>query len=456
VIVRIFLLITTIFATSIANASDLKEALSYAYLNNPILQSAREDLKNIAEGTSGALDGFMPTIKWDRSAQRTKSTGVSAQPGSRTYTNTMTVTQELFRGGASLASLKAQKKAFDAQVQNLIISEQDFMTKAINAYVSALQTKEALDINNNNVEVYKQTLASVEEQFKYGQLTLTDVATAKANLAQVKADQIKANGDYINAKATYKVYFGQEADNLIIPELPNNASTTLESLIEEAKVNNPALLARRAAVEYNANNIWATTASNISPILNLNASGSKTNSKTASDNGRARGNYQPNRSSSKQVTLDLTIPIYQGGGEYSNIRKSKIAYQKSQFDAASAMDAAVQTAISAWQGLETYDESLKSYQEQVEAATTALSGTKQEFEVGIKTLVDLLKAEQDLFKSKLGLSTAKYNKLNAAFAIYAAAGKLTAKGLELPVEYFDPSKYYLRSWNVLPNVVTSN
>jgi outer membrane protein/adhesin transport system outer membrane protein len=454
--VRTFLLVTTIFATSVAGASDLKEALSYAYLNNPSLQSDREDLKDIAERTSQALSGFMPTIKWDRSATRSKSTQNNSGLTGRSYTNTMTIQQELFRGGASLATLKVQKKVFDAQVQALIFNEQKFMSEAINAYLDVLQAKEALDINNNNVEVYKQTLISVEEQFKFGQLTITDVATAKSNLAQAKAGQIKANGDYVNAKASYKVYFNQEVDNPVIPDLPNNMPTTLEALIEEAKINNPNLLNQRASVEASSNNIWATTAGQISPYLTLNASGSKYNNKSSLETSNLRGGYQPNRGSSKQVVLDLTIPIYQGGGEYSKIRQSKIAYQKSQFDASSMMDKVIQNAISAWQGLETQSESLTSYKEQVEAATTALSGARQEFEVGTKTLIDLLKVEQDLFQAKLGLSTAKYNKLNAAFNIYVVSGKLTAKGLALPVEYFDPSKYYLRSWNVLPNVVTSN
>jgi len=447
----LFLTVSSLVASS-AMAVDLNEALSYAYVNNTALQSIREDVKTSAEQTSQALSGFLPTIKWDRTVQKQKGNLnnqlSSAEITSNTRSRVLSINQNLFNSGASLVSLKVAKKSFDATVQKVIGAEQDFMNKAITAYVNTLNTKEALEINKNNIDVLKQTLDMTQERFKYGELTITDVATAKSKLASAQAEYAKANGEYINAKANYRTYFGKDADDLKVPSMPENIAKNLEDLIEIAKKNNPNLLSSRANAEASGSSVLVATSNNILPSLSLNASSTRQKQKL---NPNA---FIPNAGNSKQATIDLTIPIYKGGAEYSKIRESKIAYQKAQFDESSVLDSTIQGAISAWQGLETYNQAVLSQNEAVEAAKTSLEGTKQEFAVGTKTLNDVLIAEQNLFTAKLNLSTSKYQELLAAYSIYSVAGKLTAQGLGLNVDYFDPSKYYHRSWNILPNLIT--
>jgi outer membrane protein len=436
-----------------ACAADLTEALSDAYVNHPKLISDREDLKYMAQETSKALGGFLPNVQWSRSRQKNKnygeSFGNSAPITQKTTTiqNQLQIQQELFRGGMSVASMKVARKNFELAIQNLKIAEQKFMSEAISAYLNTLYSQEMVDIANNNVEFRDKTYLMSSKQFQHGQLTVTDLEKSKAELARAQSLKIEANGNYLKAKAKYVLFFGKDPVDLKVPAYPTSIAQNVDELIEQAKISNPEILAAKKEAELYSNNVWVVTAQRISPSLVLQGT-------TADISTKPKDPFRVYSRKQNSLTLNLTVPIYQGGGEYAEIRQSKIKSQQAQSKAFFAASKVVETAVEAWEAFNSNNAIITSSEQMMISNTKVLAGTRKEYAVGERVLAEVLNAEQKFFESRSDLAMAKYQTLSAAYAIYASVGKLTAQGLALPVEYFNAELYYNKAWNFIPHLST--
>jgi outer membrane protein len=336
---------------------------------------------------------------------------------------------------------------FELAVQKLKIAEQKFMSEAINAYLNTIYTQEMLDIANNNVEVRAKTNLSAKNQFNHGQLTITDVEKAKAELAKAESFKIEANGNYLKAKSSYIVFFGKEPIDLKVPEHPATLASNIDELIAQAKLGNPEILAAKKEAALQSSNVWVVAAQRISPSLVLSAS-------TADISTKPKDPFRVYSKKQNSLTLNLTVPIYQGGREYAEIRQSKIRSQQAQSRAFFAASQVESTATQAWESFNASNATITSNEQVMISTTKVLAGTRKEFEVGERVLAEVLNAEQKFFEARAELAMAKYKTLNAAYGIYASVGKLTAQGLALPVEYFNAELYYNKAWNFIPHLST--
>jgi TolC family type I secretion outer membrane protein len=437
---KYFFIASCLFTANLCNATELKEALVSVYQNNPTLLSAREALKIEAEKTSEAVSQFMPKANITTNYTRAKTPRSSNGGNSRT--KSFGITQNLFNGGSDLFGLKIAKKQFEAGLQTLKSNEQQILLNAIKAYMDVIRTQEALEINNNNVEVNTKTLNSTEERYNLGELTRTDVAKARAELAKAVSQKISAEGEHMNARADYKNLFGDEANKLIFPNEPESLPATLEELINRSSSNFPAIIRAKLNTElYNSQILQK--AGNLLPEVNLSAGSTHNNGKNKGPSGfdnQFRTTHS--KSHQKQVAIAVNIPLYQGGSEYSAVRQSKINLQKAKSDSQSTVNDVIKNSVSSWQAYETAKAKYLTSTEQVDAATIAYEGSSQQFEVGTNTLLDVLTAQQELLTAKLQLTQSKSDKVFYAYQLFAMTGNLTAQDLKLPTTYYDPYKYY--------------
>ena len=122
-------------------------------------------------------------------------------------------------------------------------------------------------------------------------------------------------------------------------------------------------------------------------------------------------------------------------------RSKQIASQRAQ-ELQNERRTAVANAIDAWQALETARASIVSFQAAVAANKIALEGVRLEAEVGARTVLDVLDAEQEYLNAQVSLVAAERDEVVAAYAVLAAIGQLTARDLALPVPYYDVEAYY--------------
>ncbi|MGH6891668.1 MAG: TolC family protein, partial [Dongiaceae bacterium] len=142
------------------------------------------------------------------------------------------------------------------------------------------------------------------------------------------------------------------------------------------------------------------------------------------------------------VIGQVTIPLYQAGAPDSRVRQSKQRYTQSKRLTDEALRAAEQEAVNAWQALQTATAQSRSFEEQVRATELALEGVRQEQEVGARTILDVLDAQQEVLNAQVSLVSSQTDRVVAQFRVLAAGGALTAANLGLDVQYYDPKQHY--------------
>jgi outer membrane protein len=142
------------------------------------------------------------------------------------------------------------------------------------------------------------------------------------------------------------------------------------------------------------------------------------------------------------MTGQLTVPIYQGGGEYSTIRQAKETLGQRRIDLDTARDQSQQTLVQSWGQLEAAKAQIQATTTQVNAAEIALNGVREEARVGQRTTLDVLNAQQELVNARVALVTAQRDRVVASYALLAAAGRLSPEVLGLGIEVYDPVVHY--------------
>jgi outer membrane protein len=127
----------------------------------------------------------------------------------------------------------------------------------------------------------------------------------------------------------------------------------------------------------------------------------------------------------------VSVPIYQGGGEYALIRQSKETLGQKRLDMETARDQVQASVTQTWGQLEAAKALIQSTQAQVSAAEIALNGVREEARVGQRTTLDVLNAQQELVNARVALMSAQRDRVVASYALLSTIGGLDAQTLGL-------------------------
>lgn len=422
----------------------LKDALAYVYEHHPQLLAERERVKAIDESVAQAVSEFRPNAfaEYDRGRERRSNNGSAPRSYGDTEAKGLVVTQPLFNGFGSVAALKSAKQRVKAARAELTALEQQLLFNAIVAYTGVVETQSVLLLNQNNVDVLSKQRDAAKIRFDVGELTKTDVSQADARLAGAKASEQQALGDVSIARADFLRAVGYPAPEILsMPEVPAGIPEKLSEATEMARVASPIIEAAKHREKAFESDIDVQRSSlfpevSLQGIMGRNEGGS----------GFINKNY------SDALTVNVSIPLYQGGGEWSRIRSARNTAAQARFSTLDTTLAVEQDVTNAWQNFVTAGSVITSTQAAVEASGLALEGVRQENEFGVRTVLDVLDAEQELMNTKVNFVRATRNHKIQAYRLLASVGKLTANELMLPVKIYDPKdnyndvKYQLLGW----------
>ena len=428
-------------APALAQAKTLQEALSAAYSNNPTLQTARAQLRATDEGVPQALAGWRPTVVLAGSvgygAGDITTNEAPFRAGSTTRNNRIvgteqaTLTQPLYRGGATRAGTNVADNRVFAQRGRLIASEQTVFTNVVNAYVNVIQTQQVLQLNINNEQVLARQLQATNDRFRVGEITRTDVAQAEAALAGARATRQTAEGNLQIARGTYRQFVGELPEQLVEPQPLKLPVRNQAEAVQLAGQNNPNVIAALFDDAAQRDNIDLQFA-NLMPQLSLQGQAAHSDGSTVVGQSGNAGT----------VLLNASIPLYQGGAEYSRVRQARQQQQQSRKVVDDTRRQAVQAATQAWETLTSSRATIDSTRAQIRANQIALEGVQREAIVGSRTTLDVLNAEQALLNSRVTLVQNLAAYINASYSVAAAIGRLTARDLSLNVPLYDETAYY--------------
>ena len=423
-------------AISSARAQSLVQALSTTYNSNPDLLAQRAVLRQTDETLAQAVANWRPRISLSLEYNKIEADSVPVATTNRYLilngrTSTLSITQPLFRGGKTTADTKTAQANIQAQRATLADTEETVPLQAVSAYADLVRDVGIVDVRRNNVKVLVQQLDATRERFRVGELTITDVSQAEARLEQAKADLVQAEAQVRVDQAAFQRAIGVPAGKLgdlpLIGALPSSEEECVALAMDYAPKAVSAQH-RITAASYGVNSAIST----LLPTVNL----------VGFMQYQQDLQFPNDQYYQYGVRLQATVPIYQNGSEWSAIRQAKelVGQRRNELD--SARRTAAQNVISSWRNLDSARSRMISFAAQVKANDVALNGVRQEALVGSRTTLDVLNAEQELLNSQVSLITARHDVQVAFYSVLAGIGRLTARSLGLPVEYYDEEKYY--------------
>jgi len=424
-------------STSTFIDQNLKTALEYVYANHPALKAKREELKATDESVAQAISGFRPNVSAGLSKGRQRSGNVNDTWNyGDTKARTLDVEQPIFNGGGTIASFKAAKETVKAKRAELSALEQQTLYDAVVAYTDVVEKQAVLALNQKNVDVLNQQLSATKARFDVGMLTITDVAQATSRLATAQSSERQSLGDLEVAKAAFKRVIGYDAPAKIdMPPVPAGIPSDMVQANEIAKNNSPILEAAKRSEKAAENNIYVNGAE-ILPSVTLQGTMSRTDGVSSGFTGAL------SHISSDAVKLNVNIPIYQSGAEWSRLRAARNSAQQAKFNTMDTHEAVVESVATAWESFKTAQAIIISNESAVNATETALDGVRKENEFGVRTVLDVLDAEQENFTAKVELIKAQRAEKIMAYRLIATVGKLTSKELGLNTEVENPKEHY--------------
>lgn len=420
-----------------ARAETLQEALISAYQNSPVLAAERANLRATDEGVSQALSGWRPTVTLNGEIgyekRESKSTFLTSDAKLNPRSGIATVTQPIFRGGRTFAETRAADAAVKAGRARLQTVEQQVFLDVVTTYMNVLRDEAVVQLNINNVRVLRRQLEAAQDRFRVGEVTRTDVAQAQARLSRAISDRQAAEGNLISSRAGYTRSVGQTPGKLepppSLPLLPDNEKKAIAFALTE----NPEVIETMNRERQSHYDVRAAIA-RLLPTISVE--GQYAHTEDSSSEG--------SESDSLSVSGQVTIPLYQGGAVHSQVRQARQLNNLRRIQIEDARRNAREGAVQAWESLQTARAQIKSNREQVRANTIALEGVIQEAQVGSRTTLDVLDAEQELLDAQVDLVRTERNEYVAAFTLQSALGRLSAAALKLPIQAYDPAANYSR------------
>jgi type I secretion outer membrane protein, TolC family len=443
-----------------ASAETLAEAIAMAYENNPTLQAQRAAQRALDESYVQARTGWRPTLSLSAGAgwAEDRSPRAIINPvlrdtiqESNSARAAVTFSQPLWTGGRVAASVSAAHAEVLAGRENLRRIEAQILGQVLQAYADVRRDQAALAIRQENVKVLTRQLEESQARFDVGEVTRTDVAQSQARLAQAQALLQQAEAQLAISRANYGEIVGQNPGELAPePSLAYLLPSDPDQAFAVAEENNPQLRAQQFTEQASRARVAGARAERL-PNVTAQA--------TMSFNGPAvpeppndpfeRGLF--NRESTASV--NVTVPLFSGGLISSRVRQ---AVERNNYDRLSTEIVrrdVLQGITAAWSQLIAARANIASSEEQVKAARIAAEGTRQEQQVGLRTTIDVLNAEQELRQAELNQVTARRDEFVASATVLSQMGRLEAKNLTPSAPLYDPSRNFRKlriTWGWVP------
>jgi outer membrane protein len=430
-------------APSLAHADTLDGALILAYQNNPSLNAQRAAVRATDETVPQALSGYRPRVTFNGTvgSQYTDST-TRSQTFNPTYTQLsgtmtpsslgVTATQTLYNGFQTANRTRQAESQVQAARETLRVAEQTVLLSAVTAYMNLLRDGAILDLQRRNVEVLQEQLRQTRDRFNVGEVTRTDVAQSESRLAAGRSQVLSAEAVYKASVATYRQVIGVEPGKLAAGSPVDRFSPRdLASSVGVATATHPAVTTAEYSFDAALQQVKVAEGA-LYPTLSLQ--------------GNVQQAYESSllqlKTFNASVIGQLTVPIYQGGAEYSLIRQAKETLGQRRLDLDTARDQVRQNVVQSWGQLDAAKANIEATQAQVQASEIALNGVREEARVGQRTTLDVLNAQQELVNARVSLVSAQRDRVVASFTLLAAVGRLSPQVLGLRVPTYDAGVHY--------------
>ncbi|MDA8613812.1 TolC family outer membrane protein [Gammaproteobacteria bacterium] len=431
------ILVTSLLALSIHSAADsLLDIYNDALENDPQYKSAEFSYLAGKEIKVQGRAGLLPNISisaqtnWNEYYQNG-----DLQNEYNNFSSSARLTQPLIRLD-SWFKYRQSKFLTDAAEADFAYSQQALIVRTAELYFNVLRAIDNLSAARSEEKAIKKQLDQIRQRYEVGLAAVTEVQEAQLAFDLSLASRTRVEGEVYTAKEALNALVGREILSLdgLVNDLnvTNPVPASKEEWARKAVENNFRLQAanlRKFASKNNARSV----ASNHLPKVDI--VGVQTESETnqyAFDGLNTGGAFNitvPDETQRDTYSLQLSMPIFQGGAVISRTKQAYAESNKSSEDALFTERSVIQDVRSQYSNVVTLVANLRAQKQAVVSASSALEATKVGYEVGTRNIVDLLQAEKNLYSAERNLSNAKYDYLITTLRLHLAAGTLSPENL---------------------------
>lgn len=402
-------------------AADLAAAYKLATENDPTLRAARANRDATYEAKPIARSQLLPNVSLNGDANWNHQDVDSFSLGSyndnfSTMNASVQVVHPLFRKDRTIQLEQAEDEVEQADI-DYDIAEQDLIQRLVEAYFNVLSAQDTLAFAESELKAIERQLDQAKQRFEVGLIAITGVHEAQARYDQARADRILARNSLENALEVLHEITLEVVQPLAElrekVELPPPDPGSLDEWTEIALKNNPNIISAQFDVDIARKEIEYQDAAD-SPAVDLVGSYglSRSDADFSSD------------SDSGVLGLQLNLPLYTGGGVQASTRQARFRYEAAQ-EVLEQRRRAIQTQVrNSYRGVIDSISRVEALAAAQVSAKSALEATEAGFEVGTRTLVDVLDGQRDLFRARRDYAQARYGYILTYLTLKQAAGTL--------------------------------
>lgn len=420
---------------NVANAADLMAVYRLASESDPDLAAARANRDAILEEKPLARSQLLPslTVTGDANYSSQKVTKSVFGEYSDDYPDAaaaVQVIQPLYRKDLSIRLDQAEDQVEQAAV-DFTAAEQNLILRVANAYFGVLAAIDNVEFSVSERTAISRQLDQAKQRFEVGLIAITGVHEAQARFDQSRADEIAANNTLDDAIENLLQITGERIESIapLKRDIPLNSPepASLDAWADTALLNNPGVISARYDADIAKKQIDFQAAGD-SPALDL----------VGSYGLNYTDAFRGTESRNGLIGLQLSIPLYTGGGVAAGTRQARYQYQASQ-ELLERRRREVRTQTrNAYRGVLSSISRVGALEATNVSARSALEATEAGFDVGTRTLVDVLNSQRDLFAAKRDLAQSRYAYILDTLDLFQASGALDVTDVELVNTWLNP------------------
>ncbi len=398
-------------------ALNIDETIKSTIEKNPKVKIAIEKLNESKELIESAYGKKLPsinsTISGTYSNAESKTSSITTTPETFTDRYKISITQNIIDGGIKNLEIKRSKILYDNEVINFQKTIQDLILSAINGYLTVINYNKSLIANQKNFDSVSRFLEETKTRFNLGSATLYDLQNAESAYAIAETNLFAAQNNYDVSKITFKNIVGLNPVNL--EEVVDfKQDLNLEKIISNALNNNYEILLIKNEIE-NKKILLAKEKKSKNPSLDITASAEY------SDSGRIDNGSEKTDSS---IGLTLTIPIFSQNLDISDRRKYRSQILQSELNLEDISNDISIQAANLYKDYLISKSNISSNIKQIQSIETSLESIKEEYNIGTKSINQLIEAESDLLSVNVNYFASRKEFILNYFNIKALEGSI--------------------------------
>jgi outer membrane protein len=427
------LAIAMVTAAAPANAADLLSIYRDAQSQDPVYAAARANLQAGQEKLPQGLSGLLPAVTLTGNTQYNdrelsfRGAGAPLSSNSRFNSNGVNVlaTQPLFRAQNWITYEQAKNQVTQSEATFLQASH-DLILRVAQAYFDVLLAENNVSLAAAQKAAYAEQLAQAKRNFEVGTATITDANDAQARRDLAVSQEISAQNDLEVKKQALRQIIGRAPPALskiggaFAPQVP--APNDMESWVGQSAEASPIIKVSQANFDVATQDVSKNRGGHL-PTLDAVASYSDQSQQVGIQGGSGFDN------TTKYIGLQLSLPIYQGGLVNSKVREALANQEKARQDLENARRTVAQNTRAAFLGVTNGVAQIKALDTALVSSQSSLDSTKLGQEVGVRTQVDVLNAQQQLISTRRDYAQAIYSYAINVLKLKAAAGTLSETDL---------------------------